>query len=196
MAPWPFSSTSTTTSSPPTSQPAHAPTGAPIPSPSQTSKSTFTTADPILPPAPPSHPIPSNPASPHRPQSKQQTSHPRLPNPPPPLPNPPPRLPRPRAPPAAKTRSLHLLTSRRVEGENRGEGEKGGVSGLAKRLWMGDEEEGWQGRRMREEREKLARGLGYKDLIGETVEQAFREGTGRGEPDGVLEEEKRRRGRD
>lgn len=64
------------------------------------------------------------------------------------------------------------------EEEEGGEGE-GGVLAMAKRLWMGEEREGWKERRVREEREKLAEGKGYRDLIGETVEQAFREGTGR-----------------
>ena len=82
------------------------------------------------------------------------------------------------------------------EGGGEGEGEGGGVSALAKKLWMGSEKEGWKERRLREEREKLAQGMGYADLIGDTVEQAFRERTGRvGDPDDV-EEERARAGRD
>lgn len=89
------------------------------------------------------------------------------------------------------------------EGEREREKEKekekeegGGVSSMAKKLWMGSEKEGWKERRLREEREKLAEGKGYAELIGDTVEQAFRERTGRiGDPDDVEEEGERIRER-
>jgi len=47
----------------------------------------------------------------------------------------------------------------------RGKEEAKGVAGLARALWMGQEEEGWAERRGREEREKLAEGRGYGGLI-------------------------------
>ena len=85
---------------------------------------------------------------------------------------------------------------REQEGQRgEGGGKGGGVSAMAQKLWMGSEKEGWKERRLREEREKLAQGKGYADLIGDTVEQAFRERTGRvGDPDEV-EEERERAGR-
>ena len=50
---------------------------------------------------------------------------------------------------------------------------------------MGNEREGWKERRVREEREKLEEGKGYKDLIGERIEEVFREGRGgEGEKEG------------
>ena len=41
----------------------------------------------------------------------------------------------------------------------------GGVVGMARRLWMGNETAGWQERRGREERERLEAGESYADLI-------------------------------
>lgn len=41
--------------------------------------------------------------------------------------------------------------------------------GIAERVWMGGEEEGWRERRVREEQEALAEGRGYGDLIREHV---------------------------
>jgi len=52
-------------------------------------------------------------------------------------------------------------------GVRKGEGgeEAKGVAGLARKLWMGREDEGWKEKRIREEREKLAEGRGYGGLI-------------------------------
>lgn len=41
--------------------------------------------------------------------------------------------------------------------------------GIAERVWMGGEQEGWRERRMKEEQEALAQGRGYGDLIKEHV---------------------------
>ncbi|KAE8150696.1 hypothetical protein BDV25DRAFT_171992 [Aspergillus avenaceus] len=41
--------------------------------------------------------------------------------------------------------------------------------GVAERVWMGREEEGWKERRLREEREALEQGRGYGDLIKEHI---------------------------
>lgn len=41
--------------------------------------------------------------------------------------------------------------------------------GLAERVWMGGEQEGWRERRIREEQQALAEGRGYGDLIKEHV---------------------------
>lgn len=62
-----------------------------------------------------------------------------------------------------------------VEGKSKpGEREeRGGVVGMARRLWMGNEQPGWQQRRMREHREKLEEGESYAGLIGETIMEAF-----------------------
>ena len=57
------------------------------------------------------------------------------------------------------------------------EGEEGGITALARNLWMGTEKEGWKERRLAKEREDLAQGKGYSDLIGERIEEVFREST-------------------
>ncbi|KAL2037467.1 hypothetical protein N7G274_009748 [Stereocaulon virgatum] len=64
-----------------------------------------------------------------------------------------------------------------------GRGEKGGVGGggggeegmrgLARRLWMGGEREGWQRRRLEREREELEGGKGYGDIIMGQVREVF-----------------------
>ncbi|KAI9930425.1 hypothetical protein ASPWEDRAFT_39308 [Aspergillus wentii DTO 134E9] len=41
--------------------------------------------------------------------------------------------------------------------------------GMAERIWMGGEVEGWKERRLREEREALEEGRGYGDLIKEHI---------------------------
>ncbi|KAL4975599.1 hypothetical protein BDW66DRAFT_66821 [Aspergillus desertorum] len=41
--------------------------------------------------------------------------------------------------------------------------------GMLKTLWMGDEEKGWKEKRIQEEREALAAGKGYGDLIREHI---------------------------
>lgn len=67
--------------------------------------------------------------------------------------------------------------------EEEGEEVEGGVKAMARKLWMGNQTEGWKEKRLREEREALAQGKGYSDLIGEAVEEAFQQGTGRkGDP--------------
>ncbi|OJJ88466.1 uncharacterized protein ASPGLDRAFT_42040 [Aspergillus glaucus CBS 516.65] len=45
--------------------------------------------------------------------------------------------------------------------------------GMAERVWMGGEEEGWKQRRLREEAEALAEGKGYGDLIQEYVSDVW-----------------------
>ena len=44
-----------------------------------------------------------------------------------------------------------------------------GVVGMARKIWMGDETEGWKEQRMREEREALEEGRGYGSLIMEQI---------------------------
>ncbi|MCJ1423838.1 hypothetical protein MMC29_001723 [Sticta canariensis] len=62
-----------------------------------------------------------------------------------------------------------------VEGKSKpGEREeRGGIVGMARRLWMGKEQAGWQERRLKEHREKLEEGESYAGLIGETIMEAF-----------------------
>lgn len=49
--------------------------------------------------------------------------------------------------------------------------DRGGVKSMAKKLWMGNETAGWEGRRMAREREVLDEGggIGYGGLIGESI---------------------------
>lgn len=51
--------------------------------------------------------------------------------------------------------------------------EQGGVAGMARRLWMGKEQPGWQERRLREDQEKLDEGESYAGLIGNAIMEAF-----------------------
>lgn len=51
--------------------------------------------------------------------------------------------------------------------------ERGGVVGMARRLWMGKEQPGWHERRVREDREKLGEGESYAGLIGDAIMEAF-----------------------
>ena len=45
------------------------------------------------------------------------------------------------------------------------EKEAGGVAAMARKLWMGEEGEGWKEKRMREEKEAMEEGKGYGDII-------------------------------
>lgn len=53
--------------------------------------------------------------------------------------------------------------------------------GMAERVWMGGEEEGWKQRRLREEAEALAEGKGYGALIQEYVSDVWSWGKKDGE---------------
>lgn len=44
-----------------------------------------------------------------------------------------------------------------------------GVEGALKKLWMGDEKEGWKERRLEEERKALEEGKTYMDMIFEQI---------------------------
>ena len=47
-----------------------------------------------------------------------------------------------------------------------GSGEEfGGIAAMGKKLWMGEEGEGWKEKRMREEREAMEEGKGYGGMI-------------------------------
>ncbi|MCJ1281597.1 hypothetical protein MMC26_000917 [Xylographa opegraphella] len=76
--------------------------------------------------------------------------------------------------------------------------QEGGVLARAEQLWMGGEDEGWRERRLREEREALAEGKGYWDLIAEQVWEVWNwgrkdeDGYGYGRHAGDVEAEKRR----
>ncbi|KAF2502233.1 hypothetical protein BU16DRAFT_611922 [Lophium mytilinum] len=52
--------------------------------------------------------------------------------------------------------------------------------GVLERVWMGQEEEGWKEKRLREEREALEEGRGYGDLILEQVWEVWNWGKGKG----------------
>jgi len=80
---------------------------------------------------------------------------------------------------------------RRKEGRGKGEG----VVGMAKDLWMGDEEAGWKERRVAEERERLEGGEGYWDLILGQVREAFGRDRSTGERVGEGGETEGREGR-
>lgn len=70
----------------------------------------------------------------------------------------------------------------------------GGVLGMAKELWMGDEGPGWKERRMAEERERLEGGEGYWDLILGHVREALGRDKSTGERVEEGEEGRRRGG--
>ena len=59
----------------------------------------------------------------------------------------------------------------RGEEEGNHDPDRGGVKSMAKKLWMGNETAGWEGRRMAREREVLDEGggIGYGELIGESI---------------------------
>ena len=75
----------------------------------------------------------------------------------------------------------------KTEGEDEAEEEAAGVKGMLKKLWMGDETDGWQARRMQEEREKLAAGETYLDLIMDYIWEIWEKKKVR---EGVVEKEK------
>lgn len=59
--------------------------------------------------------------------------------------------------------------------EDRDHSDGGGVKAMAKKLWMGNETPGWEGRRVAREREVLDEGggIGYGELIGESIMDVF-----------------------
>lgn len=61
------------------------------------------------------------------------------------------------------------------EGNQEDRDDEGGVKRMAKKLWMGNETPGWEGRRVAREREVLdeGRGIGYGELIGESIMDVF-----------------------
>ncbi|KAL4812753.1 hypothetical protein BDW67DRAFT_119911 [Aspergillus spinulosporus] len=63
--------------------------------------------------------------------------------------------------------------------------------GMLKTLWMGDEEKGWKEKRIQEEREALAAGKGYGDLIREHIWDVWTWG----EKDGTRKEKDQNEGR-
>lgn len=69
------------------------------------------------------------------------------------------------------------VSSQVVErGEERNQDrDRGGVKAMAKKLWMGNETVGWEGRRVAREREVLDEGggIGYGELIGESIMDVF-----------------------
>ncbi|KAM5463817.1 hypothetical protein MauCBS54593_007262 [Microsporum audouinii] len=68
-----------------------------------------------------------------------------------------------------------------------GEGEeRTGLNGVVKKIWMGNETEGWEERRLEEEKKALAEGKGYTDLILTYVREAWRMDEG-GKPEGKRE---------
>ncbi|KAF3483301.1 uncharacterized protein GIQ15_02625 [Arthroderma uncinatum] len=62
-----------------------------------------------------------------------------------------------------------------------------GLKGVAKKIWMGNETEGWEERRLEEERKALAEGKGYADLILDYVKEAWR--MDEGDKEGVKNKE-------
>lgn len=53
------------------------------------------------------------------------------------------------------------------------EKDESGSRGLAKKIWMGEEKEGWKERRMREERRNVEQGKGVADVIVEQVKEVW-----------------------
>ncbi|KAI9695735.1 MAG: hypothetical protein M1836_006102 [Candelina mexicana] len=66
------------------------------------------------------------------------------------------------------------------------EGER--KKGLAEKIWMGDEQEGWRERRIREEKEAIEEGRGYGGLIMDQIWEVWNWGR---KSDGEDEDEKR-----
>ena len=60
------------------------------------------------------------------------------------------------------------------------ESEGEGIGGAIRKVWMGGETAGWEKRRMEREREEMASGKGYADLIMEQVREVL-PGWGRGQ---------------
>lgn len=73
-----------------------------------------------------------------------------------------------------------------------------GIAGMAKKLWLGGEGEDWKEKRMREEREALAAGKSYLDLITNQIFEVWnwgkkdKDGYGYGNYVGDVEAEKKR----
>ena len=65
------------------------------------------------------------------------------------------------------------------EEEEEEEEQEGGVVALTKKLWMGNETEGWKERRLREEREALEEGRGYAGLIWDQIWEVCNWGKGK-----------------
>ncbi|EEP79999.1 predicted protein [Uncinocarpus reesii 1704] len=61
----------------------------------------------------------------------------------------------------------------RQRAQQGGEQDKGGLTDLGKKVWMGGETEGWRERRMEEERKALEEGKGYGDLIMDHIRDAI-----------------------
>ncbi|MCJ1478883.1 hypothetical protein MMC13_007567 [Lambiella insularis] len=80
----------------------------------------------------------------------------------------------------------------------RPDGESYGIVGMTKKVWLGGEEPGWKERRLREEREALAEGRTYWDLITDQIFEVWNwgkkdeEGYGYGNHAGDVEAEKQR----
>lgn len=67
--------------------------------------------------------------------------------------------------PTAQAIAASNARAREMEGQR----EKQGLNNIAERVWMGGEKEGWKERRLREERERLAEGEGYGDMIKDQI---------------------------
>ena len=59
------------------------------------------------------------------------------------------------------------------QSEEEEEREEGGVVGMARKLWYGDETAGWERRRAEEERRKIEEGEGLWGIISERTREAF-----------------------
>lgn len=79
-------------------------------------------------------------------------------------------------------RESSSVPQRQTQGEERES--EGGITAMARKLWMGGEEAGWQERRIREEKERLEQGEGYWDLIVGQVWEAFGRDRETGEKEG------------
>ncbi|KAL8696448.1 MAG: hypothetical protein Q9201_007655 [Fulgogasparrea decipioides] len=74
--------------------------------------------------------------------------------------------------------------------------EESGVLGLLRKLWYGNETEGWQKRRIEEEMEALEEGRGYGGLIGDAVREVFGGKVEREDVERFNEERRRERERE
>ena len=83
----------------------------------------------------------------------------------------------------------------REKDESINNGGVGGVGDAVKKLWMGEEKEGWKKKRLEEEKKALESGKGYGDLIWEQVLEVFgwgdKEKNKKGENDGEKKGEKK-----